>query len=181
MNFVFFYSSPIGKLEIHLKKDQIYSLSKAGVRNKVHSKSPLYRGPALVETGIKSDGYRSPFLMKKNLKTSGLLYHLLFFLDNYFSKGEIQTKYFSLFSRGTLFQKKVWKHLTKIPYGQTRSYAEVAWGIGSPGAARAVGSACAKNPWLILVPCHRVVAQKGLGGFALGLSKKQWLLDHEKS
>ena len=82
---------------------------------------------------------------------------------------------------GTEFQKKVWQHLRKIPYGQTRSYAQVAEAIGHPGASRAVGTACGKNPLLIIVPCHRVVASGGgLGGFALGLKVKKDLLKWEQ-
>ncbi len=86
-----------------------------------------------------------------------------------------------LFNRGTDFQRKVWQELIKIPYGQTWTYGEVAKAIGLPKAVRAVGSACAYNPYLILVPCHRVVSKKGLGGFALGLTAKKKLLKHENS
>ncbi len=82
--------------------------------------------------------------------------------------------------RGSAFQQKVWHCLQTIPHGETRSYSEVAQAVGVPEARRAVGSACATNPFLILVPCHRVVAQKGLGGFALGLPAKQFLLKHEQ-
>lgn len=110
-----------------------------------------------------------------------LIKKIVFFFDNYFSKDKkALNQSLPLFFRGTVFQKKVWRYLKKIPYGNTKTYAEVAKAIGSAGAARAVGSACAKNPYLILVPCHRVVAQKGLGGFALGLSVKKILLNHEK-
>ena len=195
-NIIFFYNSPIGNLEICLKKAQIYSLSRVSVQNRVHSKNTFVFHPRFSSLrkekelttkpfscgtkGQKPDRYNSPFLIGQNLKTSELIYKLLLFLEAYFSKDEIHTHHFSLFSRGTAFQKKVWRHLRKIPYGHTRSYGEVANMMDAPGAARAVGLACAKNPWLILVPCHRVVAQKGLGGFALGLSKKKWLLNHEK-
>lgn len=81
---------------------------------------------------------------------------------------------------GTEFQKKVWAELCKIPYGKTASYKELAQKIGEPNAARAVGSACNKNPLLIVVPCHRVVASSGaLGGFALGINIKKKLLELE--
>ena len=186
-NVIFFYNSPIGTLEIHLKKDQIYSLSRVSLKTKVPSECPLFVYPddMLFLGNIKSFSsftyFKSDFLMGPNLKISELIYKLLLFLEAYFSKRETYNPPFSLFSRGTSFQKRVWTHLRKIPYGCTRSYGEVANMIGFPGAARAVGSACAKNPWLILVPCHRVVAQKSLGGFALGLSKKKWLLDHENN
>ena len=77
---------------------------------------------------------------------------------------------------GTEFQKAVWQELMKIPYGETRSYQDIAIAIGRPGATRAVGTACGKNRWLIIVPCHRVVARNGLGGFRLGLEAKKQLL-----
>lgn len=84
-----------------------------------------------------------------------------------------------LAKKGTVFQKAVWKKLQSIPYGKTKSYSEVAVQIKSPRGFRAVGTACGKNPWLIFVPCHRVVAQNGLGGFALSMEKKKWLIQHE--
>ena len=78
---------------------------------------------------------------------------------------------------GTPFQKKVWLALTKIPHGETRTYGEVAKSIGSPGAARAVGTACGANPLPILIPCHRVLAAGGkLGGYSGGLDIKKKLL-----
>ena len=84
-----------------------------------------------------------------------------------------------LVKRGTDFQRKVWKILQKIPYSQSRTYKEVSLKLGSKNKARPVGQACSKNPFLIVVPCHRVLAQKGLGGFALGLKAKKSLLDLE--
>ncbi|HET9252735.1 MAG TPA: bifunctional DNA-binding transcriptional regulator/O6-methylguanine-DNA methyltransferase Ada [Candidatus Eisenbacteria bacterium] len=84
--------------------------------------------------------------------------------------------------KGTAFQWKVWEALRAIPYGETRSYREVARSIGAPKAARAVGHACATNPVAILVPCHRVVREGGgLGGYAYGLAVKKSLLDSERS
>jgi len=82
--------------------------------------------------------------------------------------------------RGTEFQRRVWKALQRIPYGQTRSYAEVARQVGSPRAFRAVGQANNRNPVAIIVPCHRVVAAAGgLGGYGGGLPTKQFLLNLE--
>jgi methylated-DNA-[protein]-cysteine S-methyltransferase len=81
---------------------------------------------------------------------------------------------------GTDFQKKVWKALLAIPFGQTRSYAQIANKIGNPKAARAVGAANGKNPISIVAPCHRVIGSNGdLTGFAGGLDAKQYLLSHE--
>ncbi len=80
---------------------------------------------------------------------------------------------------GTPFQHRVWKAMSKIPYAGTVSYKELARMAGSPSAYRAVGSACGKNPLPIVIPCHRVLASKGLGGFSSGLWRKKWLLKHE--
>jgi O-6-methylguanine DNA methyltransferase len=80
---------------------------------------------------------------------------------------------------GTEFQKKVWKALKKIPRGQTRTYGEIAAAIGHPKAVRAVGSACGANPLPVFIPCHRVVAAGGLGGFGRGLPWKVLLLELE--
>jgi methylated-DNA-[protein]-cysteine S-methyltransferase len=78
---------------------------------------------------------------------------------------------------GTEFQKKVWQALREIPFGQTKSYVDLARAIGSPEASRAVGAANGKNPLSIIVPCHRVVGADGaLTGFAGGLEKKAALL-----
>ena len=79
----------------------------------------------------------------------------------------------------TSFQKKVWKELKKIPYGETRSYKEDALAIRQPQSARAVANACAKNPYAPMVPCHRVVRSDGnLGGYSAkgGIKKKAELL-----
>lgn len=87
-----------------------------------------------------------------------------------------------LLQRGTPFQQRVWQGIAAIPCGMTRSYGELAAGIGS--VPRAVGQACGANPFPIIVPCHRVVARAGLGGFAHQtsdwlLTTKRWLLTHE--
>jgi len=82
---------------------------------------------------------------------------------------------------GTEFQQKVWLALRNIPYGRTRTYADIARDVGSPKATRAVGGANHVNPVPIVVPCHRVVAANGqLGGFACGLDYKRLLLDVEQ-
>lgn len=82
--------------------------------------------------------------------------------------------------KGTEFQKKVWKELQKIPYGQTASYGEIAKNIGNPKGARAIGMACNRNPIPIIVPCHRVIGKSGkLTGYAGGLDIKVKLLKIE--
>lgn len=77
------------------------------------------------------------------------------------------------------FTRSVWKRMQRIPAGQALTYGELATAVGSPRAARAVGQACATNPRLLIVPCHRVVASEGLGGFAYGLDWKRKLLELE--
>ena len=82
---------------------------------------------------------------------------------------------------GTKFQKRVWEALQSIPYGQTRSYGEIAAQIGNPKACRAVGGANNKNPIMIFIPCHRVIGADGsLVGFGGGLPAKRYMLDLEK-
>jgi methylated-DNA-[protein]-cysteine S-methyltransferase len=86
----------------------------------------------------------------------------------------------SLDLRGTAFQRRVYDALLRIPYGETRTYGEIAREIGAARAVRAVGSANGANPLPLVVPCHRVVASGGrLGGFGGGLRLKRWLLAHE--
>jgi len=81
---------------------------------------------------------------------------------------------------GTAFQRKVWKAAQAIPYGETRTYAEIAKCIGSPKAVRAVGTALGRNPVCIVVPCHRVVRSRGgIGNYVYGKAMKQWLLEYE--
>lgn len=81
--------------------------------------------------------------------------------------------------QGTLFQRRVWQELLKVPYGQTVTYGELARHIGCR-SAQAVGQALNRNPIAIIVPCHRVVAASGLGGYAYGLEIKRKLLNLEK-
>lgn len=81
---------------------------------------------------------------------------------------------------GTEFQHKVWDALLRIPFGETKSYAQVAAAVGCPRGARAVGGAVGKNPIPIIIPCHRVLAAGGkIGGFSLGLDMKRKLLNIE--
>lgn len=81
--------------------------------------------------------------------------------------------------KGTEFQKKVWKAMQKIPYGEVKTYKWIAQVIGKPLAVRAVGNACGANPIPLVIPCHRVVAQNSLGGFSSGLHIKKRLLHLE--
>lgn len=84
--------------------------------------------------------------------------------------------------QGTVFMKQVWEALLTIPYGETRTYREIAEAIGCPTAVRAVGNANSKNPLSIFIPCHRVIGSKGeLTGYLGGLKAKQFLLELEKT
>ncbi|MGW2594050.1 methylated-DNA--[protein]-cysteine S-methyltransferase [Streptomyces sp. NPDC001515] len=100
-------------------------------------------------------------------------------LDAYFA-GELRAFDLPLRLEGTPFQRLVWAELLRIPYGETRTYGELAGNLGKPGASRAVGLANGKNPVGIIVPCHRVIgASGGLTGYGGGLDRKQRLLAFE--
>ncbi len=101
-------------------------------------------------------------------------------LTEYFA-GQRQVFDVPLKLRGTPFQQRVWQELVRIPYGTTITYAQLAQRVGKPTAFRAVGSANARNPISIIVPCHRVIGADGkLAGYAGGVDKKQWLLAWER-
>ena len=100
-------------------------------------------------------------------------------LNEYF-EGNRTDFQFKINPNGTDFQKKVWEELLNIPFGKTASYQEVTNNLGDPKAIRAVANANGKNPLWIVVPCHRVIGSDGsLTGYAGGLWRKKWLLDHE--
>ncbi|WP_116107363.1 methylated-DNA--[protein]-cysteine S-methyltransferase [Lewinella sp. IMCC34191] len=83
---------------------------------------------------------------------------------------------------GTGFQRAVWQELSKIPYGRTVAYGDLAQALGNPAAYQAVGSANGRNPVAIIVPCHRAVSRDGkLTGYAGGIERKKWLLRHESA
>ncbi len=101
-------------------------------------------------------------------------------LQEYFS-GKRQVFELKLNPKGTEFQKQVWQLLQEIPYGSSCSYMDLAKSYGDPKAIRAIASANGKNPLWILVPCHRVIGSDGsLTGYAGGLWRKKWLLEHEQ-
>lgn len=121
----------------------------------------------LVENVDKSD---SETALIKEIKTQ---------LYEYFS-GKRKIFDIKLKTKGTEFQKCVWEELRKISYGKTKSYSEIAVAVGNKNTQRAIGSACNKNPIMIIIPCHRVISKNGeLGGFAYGNSIKQKLLKIE--
>lgn len=110
-----------------------------------------------------------------------ILKETIFQLEEYF-RGERREFSLRLYLNGTDFQRKVWNELLNIPYGETTTYGQLASRIGNNKAVRAVGGANNKNNLPIIIPCHRVVGSNGsLVGFAGGLDKKRWLLEHERN
>ena len=148
-----FFHSPLGPLEISLLAGQLYSIKR--IKNLKRNSFPS----------------KKPSPQMKQLKKD---------LASYF-KGNPVSFSVSLADRGTPFQKAVWRELQKIPLGKTQTYSSIAHKIQKPKAFRAVGQSCGKNPFLIVVPCHRVTGKKGLGGFALGLKAKTLLLNLERN
>ncbi|MHA6721556.1 methylated-DNA--[protein]-cysteine S-methyltransferase [Sphingomonas sp. RS2018] len=124
--------------------------------------------PTRVQRAVSREGHDDPVLRETARQ-----------LDAYFG-GELQAFDLPLAWRGTEFQRAVWAALLAIPYGETRSYADIAQAIGRPSAMRAVGAANGRNPISIVAPCHRVIGAGGaLTGFAGGLEAKRWLLGLE--
>lgn len=124
--------------------------------------------PRRVRLGEMVADFRHPVLVETELQ-----------LREYFS-GKRKTFSIALDMRGTRFQKEVWEALLAIPFGETRSYGQLAKQLGNPRATRAVGAANGRNPISIIVPCHRVVGSSGkLTGFAGGLETKARLLSLE--
>ncbi len=144
---------------------------------------PLY----LVATGKGLQGVfwdKQPAPMARSLKKDAreiqILSQAVRQLQEYFV-GKRKKFYLPLDAEGTLFQKRVWTELRKIPYGKTYSYRDIANRIKNGRAVRAVSSANSRNPLCIVVPCHRVVAADGsIGGYSGGLDKKIKLLDLEQ-
>ena len=129
-------------------------------------------GP-VIEEDLEDEGYSVETDRKKTAPVRGELAE--------YANGNLRTFDVPLAFSGSEWQKAVWAELTRIPFGETRSYGEVADALGRPGAARAVGSANARNVLPLVVPCHRVIAADGtLGGFNGGLHLKERLLEHER-
>lgn len=152
------------------------------------AKTVLYRKYPIGELAIAEDGKGISDIFLRESRpdfeaTPGvtpLLEQAAGELDEYFA-GKRKDFTVPVALHGTPFQKAVWQALREIPYGQTRSYGEIACAVGSPRGFRAVGLACKRNPVLFMVPCHRVVGRNGgLTGFACGLEVKGFLLELER-
>ena len=127
----------------------------------------------------KPDGKRKFDIEKDWIKNPLFFIAIKDQLDDFFSQKNTSFD-IKLNLIGTDFQKSVWLELTKIPFGETRSYQDIAIAIGKPKASRAIGMANSKNPIPIIIPCHRVIGKNGkLTGFAHGLELKQELLNFE--
>lgn len=131
------------------------------------------RGLACLSFAKAKRGPRLPVLRGQELARGQTF---LAELARYLDRGEWRFSVPLDLSGGTDFDRAVWRALRAIPAGKVRTYGEVARAIGSPRAARAVGNACGRNPVAIVVPCHRVVAAGGIGGFGAGLGVKRRLL-----
>ncbi len=127
------------------------------------------------------DGLRPLPDMRDWLQDGEALAPFLAEFEAYFA-GRLHRFTLPLAARGTAFQQAVWQALCDIPYGETRSYGDIARTIGKPNAVRAVGAANGRNPLSIIIPCHRVIGQNGsLTGYAGGLPIKQALLTLERA
>ncbi len=116
---------------------------------------------------------------KDDERLNAILENTIQQLDEYFNEGRKEFD-LPLDIQGTDFQKNVWEQLLTIPFGMTKTYLDIAKNLGDRNSLRAVGLANGKNKIAIIIPCHRVIGAKGdLTGFAGGIWRKKWLLDHE--
>ncbi|MDT0650065.1 methylated-DNA--[protein]-cysteine S-methyltransferase [Autumnicola edwardsiae] len=148
-------------------------------RETAHLKTPL----GIIKISGDEEGISEIKITEENLPVSEELPDLLLpvvrQLKAYF-EGNLKKFDLELNPTGTTFQKKVWTALLKIPFGKTISYLELSRKIGDVKAVRAVAAANGKNPLWIVTPCHRVIGSDGsLTGYAGGLHRKKWLLEHE--
>jgi methylated-DNA-[protein]-cysteine S-methyltransferase len=159
------YSSPLGQLYLLAEGDNLLAVG-MGESLEAFKKRALRRTPGNWE--------------KVNPASSPVLTRAVKALDAFFKENKRLELDVQFETGGTPFQQKVWKQLRRIPSGETLTYGQVAEKIGSPGAARAVGSACGANPIPLFIPCHRVIGSDGnLCGFGGGgIDVKKWLLDY---
>lgn len=152
------YSSPIGTLSLVADEQYLYGI---WVQDQKH-----------FERGIDTDGIEI-------VKEHPVLDKVISYLDAYFAGKDQDLSLLPLAPIGTDFEKRVWAYLQAIPYGQTVTYGQIAQDL-QVASAQAIGGAVGRNPWSILVPCHRVLGSGNrLTGYASGVEKKAWLLQHE--
>ena len=154
------YTSPIGLLSIVATDQYLFGIWVEGQNH--------------FERGLIADNI-------EEVKTHPVLNQAISYLDDYFLGQNPSLSELPLAPIGTNFEKKVWSYLQEIPFGTTVTYGQIAKDL-SVASAQAVGGAVGRNPWSILVPCHRVLgANKRLTGYAAGLERKAWLLNHERA
>ncbi len=169
--------SPLGALEIHASQAGLHAVHFPSVQQDRSLAGARHADLPSVSAAVE------PFELL-NLQcdraTEPLLTEVANQLRQYFV-GERQTFELPLAAAGTSFQQQVWQQLGQIPFGDTQSYGELAQRLGNKNAMRAVGAANGRNPIAIIVPCHRVIGADGkLTGYAGGLDRKIWLLQHEQ-
>ena len=132
-------------------------------------------------TRLYLDNQDRGILQSRNFEYhSDFLHEVYHQLNEYFA-GKRKIFDLPVDGKGTAFQKAVWRELQKIPYGETRSYEDIAAAIGNKKAVRAIGQANGRNPIMIVVPCHRVIRKNGdISGFACGVEAKRYLLNLER-
>ncbi|WP_173258771.1 methylated-DNA--[protein]-cysteine S-methyltransferase [Streptococcus sp. 5905] len=152
-----FYPSPIGTLSLVADEQYLYGI---WVQDQTH-----------FERGIDAD--------MEVVTEHPVLDQVISYLDAYFDARVQDLSLLPLAPIGTDFEKRVWAYLQAIPYGQTVTYGQIAQDL-QVASAQAIGGAVGRNPWSILVPCHRVLGSGNrLTGYASGVEKKAWLLQHE--
>ena len=169
--------TPVGEIEIHCSDAGVKNLNihwnrenRGSVERQVYRESRDIRGPKKGEQTAKTASSQASRIATRARRE----------LEEYFA-GRRRSFSVPLDMDGTPFQKKVWKALSEIPYGEVRSYGQIARRVGNHKASRAVGTANGANPVAIIVPCHRVIAGDGsLGGYGGGLTNKTYLLSLEK-
>ena len=135
----------------------------------------------IISDGTALTGIRSVGSITGEILTDEITAEAKRQLAEYFDKKRRRFE-LPLHPNGTDFQLRVWNALTEIPFGETRSYRDIAEAAGNPKACRAVGNAVGKNPFLIVLPCHRVIASDGtMGGFSADIRIKKYLLEFEKN
>lgn len=156
--FTHYFPTPLGSLKLEFSGNELSSLS-------------ITENPSVKEQKLN---------LKQEHKNK-VRENILSQLDNYFCSA-ISFPGIPLAPQGTPFQRSVWHELSEIPLGETRTYGDIANKLNS--SPRAVGNACRKNPIQIIIPCHRIISAKGIGGYAgktdgKQLNIKRWLLKHE--
>jgi methylated-DNA-[protein]-cysteine S-methyltransferase len=166
--------SPVGRLQIVTRSDKLCALEFVERARRVAS------GHAERVVQMADDDSTGSSRESKELDSRSTIDNVVRRLHAYFAGDLRALDEIPVDPTGTAFQRKVWQALRNIPVGHTVSYSELAENIGSPKAIRAVGTANARNPIAIVLPCHRVIGANGsLTGYGGGLDRKRWLLQHE--